>query len=94
MKRNERYMKKHDVVVVVGGGLTGCAAAIAAARQGMTVLLLEQSGFLGGALGNSLVNPFMVYWTHVEGQGEKRKLQLSTGIFTEICESLEKIGGL
>ena len=36
-------------IVVVGGGPSGVAAAIAAARQGKKVLLLEQSGTLGGA---------------------------------------------
>ncbi|MGF7144462.1 hypothetical protein HNQ56_002893 [Anaerotaenia torta] len=35
-------------VIVVGGGPAGCAAAIAAARQGAKVLLLEESGSLGG----------------------------------------------
>ncbi|MGN1128284.1 MAG: FAD-dependent oxidoreductase, partial [Candidatus Flemingiibacterium sp.] len=40
--------RKFDVIVL-GGGFTGCAAAIAAARQGMKVLLLEASGYLGGA---------------------------------------------
>lgn len=86
-------MQAYDVIVA-GGGLTGCAAAIAAARQGMRVLLVEQSGFLGGALGNALVNPFMAYWTSVEEGGEKKKLQLSAGLFSEILEELETIGGL
>jgi len=35
-------------VVVVGGGPGGIPAAIAAARQGMKVLLVEKNGFLGG----------------------------------------------
>lgn len=35
-------------VVVVGGGPAGCAAAIAAAREGSATLLIEQYGFLGG----------------------------------------------
>jgi len=42
-------------LVVVGGGLTGVAAAVSAAREGLTVLLVEKSGCLGGAISNSLV---------------------------------------
>ena len=40
-------------VIVAGGGLTGVAAAVCAAREGMKVLLFEQSGFLGGAPGSA-----------------------------------------
>jgi ribulose 1,5-bisphosphate synthetase/thiazole synthase len=35
-------------VLVVGGGTSGCAAAVAAARRGLRVALLERYGFLGG----------------------------------------------
>lgn len=35
-------------VIVVGGGPGGCTAAIAAAREGAKVLLIEATGQLGG----------------------------------------------
>ncbi len=35
-------------VVVVGGGWAGCAAAVALARAGVRVTLLEQARVLGG----------------------------------------------
>ena len=35
-------MKKYNLIVV-GGGLTGVAAAVAAARQNLSVLLVEQN---------------------------------------------------
>ena len=35
-------------VLVVGGGTSGVAAAVAAARQGAVVMLVERYGFLGG----------------------------------------------
>ena len=37
-------------VVVVGGGPGGIPAAIAAARHGAKVLLVEKNGYLGGNL--------------------------------------------
>ena len=35
-------------VLVCGGGVAGTMAAVAAARQGASVLLVERYGFLGG----------------------------------------------
>ncbi|MDW7658792.1 MAG: FAD-dependent oxidoreductase, partial [Bacillota bacterium] len=40
--------KDQDRVVVVGGGTAGVAAALAAAKNGATVTLIEKNGFLGG----------------------------------------------
>ena len=42
-----KYVKNYDIVVV-GGGIAGCAAALAAARMGKKVLLLEKMTMLGG----------------------------------------------
>lgn len=44
-------------VVVVGGGLGGCAAALGAIREGATVLLTEETDWLGGQLTNQCVPP-------------------------------------
>lgn len=41
--------------VVVGGGPSGCAAAITAARKGLRVVLVERYGFAGGAAVSQLV---------------------------------------
>ena len=41
-------------LVVVGGGLTGVAAAVSAAREGLTVLLVEKAGCLGQAAGTAV----------------------------------------
>ena len=45
----------HWDVLVCGGGPTGCAAAISAARNGARTLLLEKNGYLGGAIVTQLV---------------------------------------
>lgn len=42
-------------VAVCGGGPAGCAAAVAAARQGAKTLLIEKDGYLGGATVSQLV---------------------------------------
>jgi hypothetical protein len=53
-------------VIVVGGGPAGCAAAVAAARQGSRTLLLEAAHALGGMGTLGLVPWFCGY-----GDGEK-----------------------
>jgi len=45
-------------VLVVGGGPTGVGAALAAAREGARVLLVERHGMLGGIWTAGLLNPF------------------------------------
>ncbi len=82
-------MKEYDVIVV-GGGFTGVAAAVTAARQGMRVLLTERTNCLGGAACNCLVNPFMPFFTGSKEDGGK-KLILSAGIFDEIQDRLIKV---
>ncbi|MBQ8893961.1 MAG: FAD-dependent oxidoreductase [Clostridia bacterium] len=77
-------MRKYDLIVV-GGGLTGVAAAVSAAREGLSVLLIEKSGALGGALNTNLVYPFMRYWTYKEDKKIPQKI-LSAGIFGEMVE--------
>ena len=77
-------MKKYDLAVI-GGGFAGVAAALAAARGGAKVLIVEKSNCLGGAAVNCLVNPFMPYWTEMDG----KRVDLSAGIFKEIHDRLE-----
>ena len=50
----------HDVLVV-GGGNAGCAAALAAARNGARTLLVERYGFLGGTATAAMVGPWMTF---------------------------------
>ena len=77
-------MKRYDLAVI-GGGFAGVAAALAAVRAGASVLLVEKSNCLGGAAVNCLVNPFMRYWTEMDGA----RVDLSAGIFREIRDRME-----
>ncbi len=51
-------MKKHYTLIVVGGGVGGVAAAVAAARTGCETLLLERDFQLGGIPVHSLISSF------------------------------------
>ncbi|MBR6767030.1 MAG: FAD-dependent oxidoreductase [Clostridia bacterium] len=75
-------------LIVVGGGLTGVAAAVCARRQGLDVLLIEKAGYLGGAPATCLINPFMPYSTKVDG----KKFALSQGFFAELQQILRDTG--
>lgn len=77
-------------LVVAGGGLSGVAAAVSAAREGLRVLLVEKSGCLGGAIANNLVYPFMPYWTKNSKDKNAAKKYLSQGIFKEMKERYDK----
>ena len=44
-------------VAVIGGGTGGCAAALAALRHGMRVVLTEETGWVGGQLTSQAVPP-------------------------------------
>ena len=46
-------------IIVIGGGTSGCAAAISAARNGASVMLIEELGYLGGAATSTYVTPMM-----------------------------------
>ena len=81
-------MNKYEIIVI-GGGFSGVAAAISAARQGKKVLIIEKSNALGGAASINLVNPFMKYRTKNNGE----YVDLSAGIFKEITNELEKLCG-
>ncbi|SFK56274.1 FAD-dependent oxidoreductase [Geodermatophilus ruber] len=72
-------------VLVVGGGPAGVCAAVAAARTGARVLLMERAGFLGGTATGGMVaawNGF--FW---------RDVRVTGGIAYEIVERLRAAGG-
>ena len=71
-------------VVVIGGGVAGFCAAVAAARQGKRTALIEDMGALGGIMttgGNPQVGIFFAYYK-----------QAIAGIGWELCKNLEAMG--
>jgi len=56
-------MPEHDVVVV-GGGLAGCTAAVAAARSGASVALIQNRPVLGGNASPEILVPPVGVWPH------------------------------
>lgn len=79
-------MGEYDVVVC-GGGPSGFPAALAARRRGCRVLLVEQTGQLGGAGTSAGVS----HW--LGGRTDDNRQQCVAGIFTEITERLVSRGG-
>lgn len=74
-------------VLVIGGGVAGLSAAVAAARSGARVLLCEQNGYLGGTATAGMVSTFM---TCLDAKGEK---QIIKGFYEEFVQYLVSIGG-
>ncbi len=52
LRRNNRFVKTNRTAIVIGGGLAGIAAALALAKQGVKVQLLESRRRLGGRTGS------------------------------------------
>ncbi len=48
-------------LIIAGGGIAGSLAAVAAAREGISVLLVEEQGFLGGSLTACGTGPMMTF---------------------------------
>ncbi|MDR1262634.1 MAG: FAD-dependent oxidoreductase [Oscillospiraceae bacterium] len=83
---NKELPVRHDVdVFVAGGGPAGCAAAIAAARNGASVFLAEEQACFGGLGTSGLVPAYMQF-----GDGENF---LAAALGQEILERLWQYGG-
>jgi len=73
-------------VVVVGGGPSGIAAAVAAGRAGRSTLLVERYGFLGGAGTAAGLSTFC--GLHANVHGEHRRV--IRGVCDDVLERLER----
>ncbi|HWD18395.1 MAG TPA: FAD-dependent oxidoreductase [Verrucomicrobiae bacterium] len=54
-------------LVILGGGLGGCAAALAAARHGLNVIVTEETDWIGGQITQQAVPPDENKWIETVG---------------------------
>jgi len=54
-------------LIIIGGGLGGCAAALAAARNGLHVIMTEETDWIGGQLTSQAVPPDENPWIETFG---------------------------
>lgn len=74
-------------VLVCGGGVSGFAAAVSAARCGAKTVLVESGGYLGGTATKGLVAPFM---TCYDAGGKERIIK---GLYSELEKRLVALNG-
>ena len=79
----DRQTKEYDVIVI-GGGITGVCAALAAAESGVRTALVEYQGFLGG----NACQGMAWYGFHSD-----KGVQVVSGIPLRIIERLRSIDG-
>lgn len=86
MKVENKITEKENYdVIVVGGGIAGISAAVAAARQGVSVLLIEKGLNLGGLSTSGLIS---WYEPLCDGKGK----QMIFGISEELIRLSCKLG--
>lgn len=66
-------------LVIIGGGVGGCAAALAAARNGLRVILTEETDWIGGQLTSQAVPPDENPWIETFG-GTRSYLEFRTRV--------------
>ena len=76
-------------VVVAGGGPSGFAAAVTAARAGLQVILIERYGFLGGLATTSAVGSLCGLYLHHPDRIEP----IIRGFAAELTDALAARGG-
>ncbi|MFO7825313.1 MAG: FAD-dependent oxidoreductase [Cyclobacterium sp.] len=76
-RENQKKVEIHESgkkfqadLIIAGAGLGGCAAAFAALRNGLTVVLTEETDWLGGQLSQQGVPPDEHQWIETHGAPE------------------------
>lgn len=79
-------------VLVAGGGTAGTIAALAAARNGANVILIERNSYLGGTLLNG-AGPWHSFFNLYKAFPEAGKVQVVQGIASEMVDRMQAAGG-
>jgi len=66
-RKNSLLRELHADVIIIGGGLGGCASALAACRNGLRVILTEETDWIGGQLSQQGVPPDEHQWIETHG---------------------------
>ena len=82
-------VKREYDVIVCGGGVAGVAAAVTAAKEGFSTLLLEKSFVLGGLSTLGLVNLFVPM---CNGYGFQFTLKRKEGLARTISSQHQHLG--
>lgn len=93
VKRDRREVTRLDCdLLVVGGGASGLAAAVTAARNGLSVILLERYGFCGGGAVAGLSGT--ICGLYASSQSNQKPEQVVFGFADEFANTLTQRGGL
>src|SRR3954463_12807245 len=75
VKSREKNEEKTKDVIIIGSGIAGLTAAIFLSREGLNVMVLEQSSAIGGRARTSLLNGFYLnqgpHALYLSGAGTK-----------------------
>lgn len=66
-RENIRSREMHADVIIIGGGLGGCAAALASCRNGLSVIMTEETDWIGGQVSQQGVPPDEHQWIESHG---------------------------
>ena len=80
--KNPCFDKKYDVAVV-GAGVAGVAAAVAAARRGRKTVLIEKQTIIGGLATSGLI---YIYLPLCDGNGRQLISGISEEMLKKSCE--------
>ncbi len=88
---NETRYGPYDVVVI-GGGMAGIAAAIAAARTGADTVLIEKAGWLGG-IGITGATGLHSFFNIFDAHPGAERTRVVAGIAQELVDRVQQAGG-
>lgn len=65
--KNLQSRELHADVVIIGGGMGGCATALACCRNGLSVIMTEETEWIGGQVSQQGVPPDEHQWIETHG---------------------------